>query len=99
MFLPRTRIIRDEALSMIQSGIVLFIETRKIKPVALRVVNVENVKYLRVDGESIPRDELWDLLKLHKVSSLTSNTSSKRLDRYGFHLCLPVIDPDKHRQA
>jgi len=84
---------------MIQTGIVLFIETKNIKPTTLRIVTIENVNYLRLDGECIPRDELGDLLQLHKVSSLTSNTSSKRLDRYGFHHCLPVIDPDKHRQA
>ena len=61
MFLPPTKITRDEAISMIQTGIVLFIETEKIKPTALRIVTVENVKYLRLDGETIPRDELGDL--------------------------------------
>lgn len=61
LFLPPIKITREDALCMIQTGIVLFIETKKIKPTPLWIVTVENVKYLRVDGESIPRDELGDL--------------------------------------
>ena len=43
---------------MIQTGFVLFVENKKIKPTILRIVTVENVKYLRLDGESVPRDEV-----------------------------------------
>lgn len=46
---------------MIQAGIVLFIETKNIKSPILRIITVENKKYLRLDGKSVPRDELGDL--------------------------------------
>jgi len=61
MFLPPTKISRDEAITMIQAGIVLFIETKNIKSPILRIITVENKKYLRLDGKSVPRDELGDL--------------------------------------
>ena len=61
LFLPPIRISREEVLSMIQTGFVLFVENKKIKPTILRIITVENDKYLRFDGESIPKDDMGRL--------------------------------------